>query len=506
MQNWLRMFFLFWAVGLAVYFNSLNNKFLMDDLAFLKNPAMSQVRFMPSQWNPYLAQEMGVYRPMAHMLLDFSYGTFRNSYWKYHLFNLTLFVFVSLLVSVLVEKLTGEGQLAFLAGFFYLIHPVNGIIVNYMSASVFAFEAIFMLGAILLLLASLERQNDRGLYFLSLAFCFFSLFWHENGVMVPFYVSAVILFFRKDPFMQKARVLLPYFLIVFSYVIFRAVYFPPVNTGLLKQLALSHMSGWWYPAAMFQVYSWYIGKLFFPQGIVMQWAVPFMQGHAVLNVLGAVLLAVSFVLLFFRFRRDALCLLALTWLVIGFAPALLASMVRSYTCAVIEPHWFVFSSIGFFMLAARLCVFVFSRMKNAGMVLVFILVMVWCSFSHAYNRIWADQKTYAFYWLQQAPYYTPIYTYIAYAQMMEGDFKASRMWFTRALSGRPADELIYVNLGVMAQAEGRLQAAEGNYKMALKINPYSADAFSRLQSVRQAQVRQTRSEDSSAGEGKHEKL
>ena len=118
--------------------------------------------------------------------------------------NLFLFVFASSLIYLLIEKITGNYNLAFLTGLFYLIHPINGIVVNYISASVFALQVIFMLGTILLLWESLERKNNRVLYFLSLLFSFLSLFWHESGMMTLFYVSAVILLFRKDPYKIKS--------------------------------------------------------------------------------------------------------------------------------------------------------------------------------------------------------------------------------------------------------------------------------------------------------------
>jgi len=137
--------------GLLVFFNSLNNKFLIDDFAFLHNPVWSSMKYIPSQWNPYREQSVGVvdahgmqvyYRPLTHILYDICYPTFKNNFWKYHLLNLILFVLASSLIYLLIEKLTGNYNLAFLTGFFYLIHPINGIVVNYVSASVFALQLI----------------------------------------------------------------------------------------------------------------------------------------------------------------------------------------------------------------------------------------------------------------------------------------------------------------------------------------------------------------------------
>ncbi len=151
-----------------------------------------------------------------------------------------VFVLASLLIYIFIEKVTGNYNLAFLSGLFYLIHPINGIVVNYISAGVFAFQVVFTMGAILLLLGSLERKNNRALYILSLWFSFLSLFWNESGVMTPFYISFVILLFRKDSNRTKTIYLCPYFLIVFSYFVFRFI-FLGTKENIFNQVTLSHM-------------------------------------------------------------------------------------------------------------------------------------------------------------------------------------------------------------------------------------------------------------------------
>jgi len=490
MKNRLKVFFLFFALGLLVYGNSLNNKFLIDDYAFLENPVLSQTKFILSQWNPYREQALGVldgrqgpgyYRPMAHMVLDFCYAVFKDNYWQYHLLNLSLFVLASWLAYLLVAKLTGNSQLAFLTGLFYLIHPINGIIVNYISAGVFAFQVVFTLGTILLLLASLEAKGNRALYFLSLLFSFLSLFWHESGAMVPFYVCAVILLFRKDPKGQKAAYLFPYFFIVFSYIVFRVLFMGGGN--LLNRPALFHVTGWEYYASLFQVLAWYISKLFYPQGIVMQWTAPLLDGHIILNVLGLCLLLMLFLLLFIRFTREKICQLALAWCLIGFSPVCLAAFRTPENGVEIEPHWFVFSSLGFFILAAYFCLVLLGRMKKTGLAFLFIIIFAWGSVSHAYNQLWADQKTYTLYWLKQDPNSKPVYFYLADAYRKQGALKESAQYYRMALKGYSSDEDIYINLGMIDYMEGDLKGAESNYKLALKVNPRSSGVYNNLGAI-----------------------
>jgi len=488
MKNWLKVFFLFFVLGLLVYFNSLNNKFLIDDYVFLKNPVYSDAKFIFSQWNPYREQTLGImdneenlgyYRPMAHMVLGISYVTFKNNFWEYHLLNLFLFVFASSLIYLLIERITGNYNLAFLAGLFYLIHPINGIVVNYISASVFALQVIFMLGTILLLWESLERKNDQMLYALSLVFSFLSLFWNESGIMIPFYVGAFILVFRKDTLKNKVLYLFPYFLVILSYIVFRALFLGS-NGNVLSQMASLHLTGGEYFASLFQVFAWYISKLFYPQGIVMQWVTPMVHDHIILNVLGLCLLFMIFLLLFIKFSKEKILRLSIIWALIGFAPVFLAAVMRPKNGAEIEPHWFIFSSIGFFIFAAYFFLFILERMKNIGFILLFILVFAWGAVSHTCNKLWADQKTYALYWAQQVPDFKFVFYTLADAYQSEGSFKESKKYYQMALSGYWSDQDIYNNVGVIDYNEGNLKEAELNYKRVLKINPHSSDAYNNL--------------------------
>ena len=112
-KNWLKVFFFFFILGLSVYFNSLNNKFLMDDYVILENPIESQIKYVLSQWDPYREQALGVmdsnayrtyYRPMAHMVSNFCYASFKSHFWWYHLLNLFLFVLGSSLIYCLLKR------------------------------------------------------------------------------------------------------------------------------------------------------------------------------------------------------------------------------------------------------------------------------------------------------------------------------------------------------------------------------------------------------------------
>ncbi len=487
MKNSLKVFLFLWVCGLLLFSNSLNNKFLIDDYFFLSNPVLSHTKFILSQWDPYQEQAMGVidrhesfnyYRPLQNMVMAFCYPVFKNHYWQYHLLNLFLVVTASSLIYLLIEKLTGNYVLALLTALFYLIHPINGIIVNYISASVFAFQVIFVLSAILLLWEALKRR-DQFLYLLSLLVSFLSLFWHESGIMIAFYISAVIFLFRNDPLRQKWLNLSSYFIVVFSYIFFRFL-FVSVNESILKQVTYQHLSILAYAANLFRALMWYTQQLFWPNGVVMAWTSPLFHDHLLWYASGAGLLVVLFLFLFIRLAKEKILQMALIWIMVGFAPVCVAVFRRPDNGVQIEPHWFVISSIGFFILAAYFCLTILNYRRGAGSAFLFILVFAWGAVSHANNRLWFDQKTYARYWIQKVPNLKSAYYYLANAYQQEGSLTESQKYYRLALAGYSSDLEIYNNLGVIYQAQGHLKEAESNYQKVLAIDPDLAGTYYNL--------------------------
>src|SRR5450631_3435735 len=150
---------MFLVLGLLLFSNSLNNKFLLDDYVFLNNAISSNIKYILTSLNPNLDQALGVldthsshryYRPMASMIWNFCYAVFKHNPWQYHFFNLFLFIFAATLLYLLLVKITKNLNLAFFTAVFFIIHPLNGIVVNYISDCVYSLEVIFILGTILL--------------------------------------------------------------------------------------------------------------------------------------------------------------------------------------------------------------------------------------------------------------------------------------------------------------------------------------------------------------------
>jgi len=482
-QHLIKIFLIFLFLGILVYYNSLSNKLLIDDYSFFINPAITKIKFLSLQWIPYREQVLGIidphmqlgsyYRPLAHIVPALCYSLFGNHFWQYHLFNLVLLVIDGFLIYICVGRISNNSNLAFLSGLFYIVHPINGIIVNYITASVFAFQVFFILASIICLWESLLLQQSRILYFSSLIFFVLALFCHETSIMVPFYAGSVLLLAGGLKPKKLIACLIPYLLILLVYMVFR-MNFVSLNDIVLRKFVIYRMNFFEYLATVFKLLMWYFAKLFYPQGIVIMWSTPVVRDHVFGWCFGMVFLscltALSVIL-----RPVKIVLIALMWFIIGLLPIFMAAFSWPQNGADIEPHWFIFSVIGFFILIAYFLLSILRFLKRGYRILILsCLVLVWGGFSHAYNSLWSDEQTYARYWSAQVPHLKLPYFYLAHAYQLKEDWVQARKNYQLSLAGDYGDFEIFNNLGNIELNQAHLKEAEAYYKSSLRIEPSSS--------------------------------
>ena len=226
---------------------------------------------------------------------------------------------------------------------------------------------------------------------------------------------------------------------------------------------------------------WYLSRLIYPQGIVMAWAAPLIHDHMAGYLWESSLLLILVSILYGRLAKE--CQLAFLWMIVGFMPVCVAAFRKPENGVQIEPHWFIFSSIGFFILMAYLLWVFLDKKKGFGLMLLFILTCTWGTISHANNQLWADQKTYSLYWSREVPSIKWINYYIASAYYDEGKLKESMRYLKRGLSGYPSDAELYLCMGVIEDGEHNFKAAESDDYRALESNPRSSFAYNNLAEI-----------------------
>ncbi len=488
LSNPIKLFFFFLAWGTLVFANGLNHPFMIDDHAFFDEAGRDikniWINFIPDKAKALHMEGPAVevyYRPLALVIPKLTYIlTFGNAFFM-HVFNLLCFVTAAWVLALWLCRISGDILLGVLVAAGVLVHPLNGIIVNFKTAGVFALQMIFMILSADLTLSSAPLVTFLGRgkalrHIWVVVFFMAALFIHESAFILPAYMMALALLLQQESWgkaFQKTKWIwitaIIYFLLRLQWASLSANIFNKFfgyHFGLLQVLA-----------SWFSLQAWYLAKVFWPSEIAIFVLRPVVHQGAWLWIIGGVGFWCAVVFMFKKFFGVSLwARLGLIWTALGFVMLGVGSLFHGQEL-MIEPHWMVFPSIGIFMVLAAL----FKakpgpwRGPVAGAALAAWLLSSW-----VYNYLWDDELRYCRFWLKQSPSFTPINMYIARSYFGRGELDLAGRYYKLALTGQRPDYLMYCNLGTIALVQGRPQEAKQYLKYALGIEPRARNALNAL--------------------------
>ena len=136
----------------AVFANSLNNGFALDDLPLVRdNPAIRSLESLPLHWTePYWGAgdaSAGLYRPLTLSSFTLNRAIFGPAATGYHAVNVALHVAVSLLVWCTARAISGRPGGATLAALLFALHPLHSEAVANIAGRAELLGALWVLSA-----------------------------------------------------------------------------------------------------------------------------------------------------------------------------------------------------------------------------------------------------------------------------------------------------------------------------------------------------------------------
>ncbi|MEE8349359.1 MAG: tetratricopeptide repeat protein, partial [Acidobacteriota bacterium] len=159
--------------------------------------------------------------------------------------------------------------------------------------------------------------------------------------------------------------------------------------------------------------------------------------------------------------------------VAGLAPIAVASFIYlPFATPLIEPHWFSFSSFGFFLMVSNGLVSVTKKMRGwLGAVLISSLLLTSLLTVREANTKWRDQETYCRYWLSLNVHNLTPYYGLGKSRLEKGDCVEAIQLFERGLLfSKYSHEQLSTDLGIAYACVGSDERAAKAYNGALKIN------------------------------------
>ncbi len=483
-----KIFGLLLLVGFLNFSNGLDNPMLIDDHAFMEEKLMN-IKFLPMHFIPDKNRAFHIegesadpfYRPLSTVVPMLSILVFKYNVVGHHCVNLILLCMAGLGIYLFLGFLGAGHVLALLAAVFYIIHPINGVAVNYITASVFSVQVMLMLGALYFFRRSKSHWDLTAgavLYFLS-ALC------HETAIFLPLYLLAMHAVIDaqgdlKERFTQGFKKALPAIIMMGVILFIRVFFVSTLQESILEKIKYYHMDVFQYLATWTMLLSWYISRLFWFQNVVLIMAhQPLQEGVGLwLCVLAGLIVVAGYLL--WQFRSKKLLMIGLLWFLIGFFPFTLACFFQPIHGLMIEPHWFLFSVIGFFMVIAGLVEGLLVHKKMFGRVAVAVIVACSIYFSRWHNWVWGDEIRYCTFWLNQSPSFVAVNAYLAKAYEYRKEFNKARAHYKVILDRGYKSFIAYTNLGLMDLQEGQWDSAKVNFQKVLKMDPRASVAVNNL--------------------------
>jgi hypothetical protein len=381
------------------------NGFMMDDhIALFGQTGVENKSFVQI----FSQQQADFYRPAGHFILRVILQFAQHNPLGYHVANLFLFFLIVFLFFRLFEKITGDKPLAFLAAVLYGVHPINGMNVNYITASALATFILCTQASFLYFMRFSDERRKRD-YFLSFVFFILALLSHEISVAIPVYLAAYLFFIKKERWTHSLGLLAPFvvFMALYFGARFKEFFFARLIHGASEAMGdpAGHFTTW------YDLVSWFVSKLVIPHEIIFLWSqkygAAYFPGKAIVF---ALILAATIYLIFFRWKQGWKPFV-LTVFMVGLLPSVISAF--SYFPIVwplLEPHWFYFSQMGFFLFLAAFLMRLIRRHGQIGIFLCVVLVGILVALAWDYNSKWQTQEKYARYWLSLnrgnlTPYY-----------------------------------------------------------------------------------------------------
>ncbi|MBF0478145.1 MAG: tetratricopeptide repeat protein [Candidatus Omnitrophica bacterium] len=481
-------------VSFLTYFNSLHNAFMMDDAShFVSNYNTHNIKNLFSVFTSSKGSviETGAthFRPLHSIIIVINFVLFQYNSFGYHVLNCILFFIFCVFIFFFSLDLTKDFWVSAVTAVLFCVHPINGMLVNYITANGLIVQLIFMMASLGLVQRSIVSSSVTfvkcGLLGLAGFLYLLSCLCHETAYFLPFYAAALCLVVHRLSIRQTIKYCFVLFLVLGLILLFRVKYFD-VGGSLWQTYQSMGINPGQYFASVSKVWFWYLGQLLYPQGVVLIWATPAVVSGMVWVWIAALMLfwggIIFAILKLIRDQKNVFGFFVLL-LTLGFVPTFLAAMLFRDIGIVMEPHWVYFNTIGFFVVAAWLLV---RLTKKVSKILTFGLIasIVFALLSQTWvmNSIWGDEIKYCDFWrsniLVRNFYLIDFFQATAYFK--KKFYSKSRPLFEKSLADLPYQWKSLVNLGLIELNEKKFDVAITYFKKAIDLEPNKAAIYTNL--------------------------
>lgn len=498
----------FILISFTVYFNSLNNAFLLDDKPLIvKNKYIKNVSLLPELFktdifcfgSQNIKGRVFYYRPLTMLSYSLDYLFWNLKPAGYRLTNIILHSLNSFILFLLISFIFKDKNLALLASTLFCIHPIQVSLVGYITGRGDLLEKFFVLSSLLFWIRSIVLRKK--IYYIGSLFLFVcALFSREGALLLPFLIILCAAFLGIDK--KKAAVFLtPYILISAAYFLFRSRFLPCEKFGFFDAFSLKNISGFILLAQK------YFGQLVLPIGL----RPPFLLNNFILDLFFIFLSVIIFAYSLIKalVYKEKIFIFGVIFYFLCLAPVVNLVDHVAYYGSILSEHYVYLASLGMFFFisyiivktaksfnkavkayAAALILFYMSLTvmnntyyKNEIIFFNHILdvdkehsfVRVNLGFSYSENRMYDLAEKQAELLLAKEPDSWDAYLLLGNIYKMKREFNKAIRYYKKAVEFNPVGVEGYLSLGVTLDEAGYIADAETVFKLGISKIPDSVE-------------------------------
>ena len=474
-------FFTIILIGYLLFFNTLANNFVLDDIfQIVNNPNIVG-------WNNtlyFFSNEIGPhYRPLMLTL----FALFKNielGVYAFHFFQISIHITNALLVYLLFNSLLKRRYLSLFLSLVFLVHPINQEVVAYIADLQ---EVLFVFFGLLGLLLITNKINDLKLFILLPSAQLLALLSKETAILFIFIQGLYTFLFQKKHFIKQ---LISSFIILVIYFGWRILIFGSINPHKFVTIIPNSPAGSTFHERLMnmpEIVLFYFKTLLFPKDLAasrLWWITDINFSNFYLPLLieiTAIALLILIGIHFYRRRyKDFKMFLFFTsWLLIGLT---LHSQIIPLDWTVAE-RWFYFPIIGLLGLIGLLVKNVKIKSYESKIFIYFLAILVLMLLStrtFVRNFNWQDQLTLTSHDIKVSKDSPDLMLNLGFALINAGRNEEAIPYLKNAAKLVPEGENIWLNLGNAYANLGQYNKALKYYNKTIEINPESKIAYSNI--------------------------
>ncbi len=460
------------ALILLVFSNSLMSEFVWDDIFIMKKAIFTD-------WNNIgtiltvadtaaEGDNTSYYRPMTYLTFLWDYQMWELKPFWYNLENLLIHALVTILLFLLIAKISADNLTAFAASVLFAIHPAVTEPVNFIAGGRNTMLcAAFALGSLLLLVHSGAGKRKWAL--LSLASYFLALLSKEQAITLPVFLLCVTVLSKSEKYKVDKYLLAGFFAITGGYLILRSSILG--SAGSEFDINMSEQSGI-IANALFE----YFRIMLYPVYLNIEYMTLPLELTSIkfLSAAGAV---IALIIMSIRRNTPDILRAAGIWLVLNF---LLISNIIPIPSASVADRYIYIPLLGMCLGLGYVLKYLYEKKQIAAVVVFLISIIILGALTHTRNYAWQTQESMWLDVVKKSPEKAVGYYNLGVIYKDGGDKVRAIQQNLLALERDPDYFLAHINLGILYHSQGLVDKAIGKFQEAINSNPDFATSYYNL--------------------------